>query len=61
METRAAFLSDPTHQIRFIYLPKHISYLNQIEIWFGILARWLDKRASLTQSASSGYRYLLPN
>ena len=48
MPTRATFLSDPTHQIRFVYVPKHTSWLNQIEIWFSILARRLLKRASFT-------------
>lgn len=48
MPTRAAFLSDPTHRIRFVYVPKHTSWLNQIEIWFSILARRLLKRASFT-------------
>lgn len=48
MQTRAAFLSDPSHRIRFLYLPKHSSWLNQIELWFSILARRLLKRASFT-------------
>jgi hypothetical protein len=39
MTTRRAFLSDPTHRIRFVYLPKHSSWLNQIEIIFGIINR----------------------
>jgi len=24
------------HRIRFVYTPKHCSWLNQIEIWFSI-------------------------
>lgn len=45
-QTRAEFLSDQSHRIRFIYTPKHASWLNQIEIWFSILVRRLLKRGS---------------
>jgi transposase len=41
MESRAAFLADPQHPVYFIYTPKHCSWLNQIEIWFSILAKKL--------------------
>jgi transposase len=46
MASRAAFLSDPTHQIVFHYTPKHSSWVNQIEIWLSILVRKLLKRGS---------------
>ncbi len=48
MTSRAGFLSDPTHRISFVYVPKHTSWLNQIEIWFSILVRRLLKRGSFT-------------
>ena len=48
MTTRATFLADPTHRIRFVYIPKHTSWLNKIECWFSILVRRLLKRASFT-------------
>lgn len=44
MESRAAFLQDASHPIYFLYTPIHCSWLNQIEIWFGIIQRQLIRR-----------------
>ena len=47
-KSRAAFLKDRGHRIRFAYTPKHTAWLNQVEIWFGILVRKLLRRSSFT-------------
>lgn len=38
-KTRREFLCDPKHRIRFVFTPKHSSWLNQIEVIFGIIKR----------------------
>ena len=50
MDSRAAFLSDPSHRIRVLYTPKHTSWLNQIEGWFSILSQKLIKRGNFTST-----------
>lgn len=37
--SRRAFLSDRSHRIYVVYLPKHSSWLNQIEPVFGVISR----------------------
>lgn len=44
--SRREFLCDRQHRIHFIYTPKHTSWLNQIEIWFGVLRRKLTRFGS---------------
>jgi hypothetical protein len=48
MASRAAFLSDSTHRIQMVYVPKHTSWLNQVEIWLSILVRRVIKRGNFT-------------
>ncbi|MCK5777137.1 MAG: IS630 family transposase [Bacteroidales bacterium] len=46
LKTRMEFIESKEHRIRFFYTPKHCSWLNQIEIWFGIITRKLLRKLS---------------
>jgi transposase len=49
--SRQAFLSETSRRIRFVYLPKHSSWLNQIEVVFGVIMRKVIRRGSFTSVA----------
>ena len=46
METREQFLNEKSRSIVFHYTPKHASWMNQIEIWFGILMKKVVRRGT---------------
>lgn len=43
MKSRMSFLEDKSHKIRFQFTPKHCSWMNQIENWFGFLQKRVIK------------------
>ena len=56
--TRKAFLTDASHWVRFVYVPRHTSWLNQIEIWFSILSRRGIRRGAFRSTADLRDRIL---
>lgn len=51
MDTREEFLSQPDKKVIFHYTPKHASWMNQIEVWFGILAKKVVRRGNFSSKA----------
>jgi transposase len=51
MASRRSFLSEKSHQIRFVYTPKHSSWLNQIETVLGVIMRKVIRRGSFRSVA----------
>ena len=47
-ESRRTFLRERSHRVRFVFLPKHTSWLNQIEIVFGMIMRKVVRRGNFT-------------
>lgn len=56
--SRQAFLSAPHRKIRFVYLPKHSSWLNQVELWFSVVVRRVLKRSDFPSVESLRQRLL---
>jgi len=58
MASRQAFLTDRNHRVRFVFLPKHTSWLNQIEIVFGIVSRRVLRHGNFKSTAELKQRLL---
>ena len=56
--SRTEYLERPEHRIRFVFTPRHCSWLNQIELWFSMLARRFLRRASFTSKEDLKSRLL---
>ncbi len=56
--TRKEFLKDASHRVRFVSVPKHTSWLNQVEICFSVLTRRALKRGDFRSKAERRDRIL---
>ena len=59
MATRQEFLTDLGRRIRCVFTPKHSSWMNQIEIVFGIVHRRAIARGSFTSKQALKDRLLI--
>ena len=53
---RRAFLSDPSHEHVFHFTPTHGSRINQVELWFSVLARQFLARGNFSGPADFAAR-----
>jgi transposase len=49
-QQRRAFLTDPDYAHRFVFTPKHGSWLNQVELWFSVLQRRFLRRGDFASA-----------
>jgi hypothetical protein len=57
-QQRRAFLTDTTHKHVFHFTPTHGSWLNQVELWFSVLARRFLKRGDFSSMEAFEARLL---
>jgi transposase len=55
-QQRKAFLADPGYPYRFVFTPTHGSWLNQVELWFSVLARRFLRRGDFASPAEFAAR-----